>query len=262
MSFETAEVMSESTWFKDQSLELLATQLQNRTYPGYPNVRLSYANGASRDALGQLHLPDGPWLLPHDDNEFITTEQSESLYEKGYELDTENRPLHPWIQDLLREDVGVVTGKGFYRYWGPNFTADPVIIRMDTPEPMVLLVQRKDTKQWALAGGFVEPGESGEVAAFREAEEETLVDWSKFQPAVRQIYKGPLADIRFTANAWPETEAYGLYLDPELTRHLATSFFRGDTAEVDAVGWFTITEARNGLFGSHKLLVELAMQGL
>lgn len=42
-------------------------------------------------------------------------------------------------------------------YEGPNYTADAVVI--NPASKRLLLIQRKDTGQWALPGGFVDEGE-------------------------------------------------------------------------------------------------------
>ena len=160
----------------------------------------------------------------------------------------------------MEPDLGVVTGKGFYHNWGPNYTADPIIIRTDTEEPMVLLIRRNDTGRLALAGGFIEKGESSLDAAFREAHEETLVNWTQFNPVVRQVYSGPLADVRVTANAWPETTAYAMLLDPTLSAQLTTEPSLGNSEEVQGVVWLPISEVDSSLFGSHRLLVEMAKE--
>jgi ADP-ribose pyrophosphatase YjhB (NUDIX family) len=249
-------------WFKQESLLLLAQQLATSRYPGYPSKRLSYASPRGVQTLAQrLHLPIGEWdtgVFPNTPGDAA----SDLLYDSGLRLDTFGRPLHPWIEAMLDPRIGVVTGRGFYRNWGPNFTADPVIMRTDTSSPMVLLIKRNDTSLWALPGGFVEPGEPAEVAALREAQEETLLDWTQFAPRITPIYQGPLADLRVTAHAWPETTAYAVTLHPQLSARLSTNSFQGDKQEVQDVAWFAIDNQDTPLFGSHKLLIELAAKQL
>lgn len=248
-------------WFKQESLGLLREQLKTFHYPGYPAERLTMSKGVIfPNPFGRIYLPNGKWHVPNAEIENVDGDEASMFRSQGYKLDYSSRPLHPWIEDLLAEDIGVVTGKGFYHGWGANRTADPIIVRTDTAEPMVLLVQRNDTSQWALPGGFLESGETGQDAAFREAAEETLIDWSRFDPAIEPVYRGPLADVRFTANAWPETEAFLISLNPRLSAEFNTDRFRGCADEVRGAGWFTAEQAEHGLFGSHKLLVALALQ--
>lgn len=249
-------------WFKQESLGLLREQLrQQRRYPGYPEDRLTWSKGVFKTGeYGRLYLPHGKWHMLPGEDDYIDANRAAHWAAQGMHLDTLDRPLHPWINDLLAEDIGVITGKGFYYHWGVNQTADPIIIRTDTEEPQVLLIQRNDTGQWALPGGFLDPEEQSETAAFREAWEETGVNWEDFNPSVSPVYSGPMADLRLTANAWPETTAYRLLLDPARTYGHSTESFRGNPEEVKAAAWMTKSQATQGLFGSHKLLVELAFQ--
>jgi hydrolase, NUDIX family len=56
-------------------------------------------------------------------------------------------------------------------YDGPNYTADSIVIHPESRQ--VLLVKRK-TGEWALPGGFIDPGEEPLTAAHREVMEETV----------------------------------------------------------------------------------------
>lgn len=262
--FDATVEVSPSThqWFKQESLYLMQQQRELGSYPGYPSKRLSYATPRGVETLvGRLHLPIGEWdtgIFPNTPGD----EQSEQLYDQGMTLDTYGRPLHPWINDMLDPAIGVVTGRGFYRNWGPNYTADPVIVRTDTPRPMVLLIKRSDTSSWALPGGFVDLNEHSYDTALREAYEETLIDWSHFAPHITKTYSGPLADPRVTAHAWPETTAYMIHLNPELSKSLSIDSFRGNPDEVESAAWFAMDDLSMPLFGSHELLVRLAAKQL
>ena len=50
---------------------------------------------------------------------------------------------------------------------GPNLTADAIVI--DPKHGQILLIQRRDTGQWALPGGFIDPDDTDSAqAAIRE----------------------------------------------------------------------------------------------
>ena len=133
-------------------------------------------------------------------------------------------------------------------YEGPNYTADAVII--NAVARRILLIQRKDTHQWALPGGFVDQDELPIDAARREAEEET---GAKLVGDARLIYKGIVEDPRNNDTAWIETSAY-------LFQTL--NFFNlkpGDDAE-DA-SWQNLSELPP-LYASHHKIVALALRHL
>ena len=162
---------------------------------------------------------------------------------------------HPWLNRMTGRDFenfNILGGRGFFHSWGPNYTADAIVIR----ETEILLVKRRDTGDWALPGGFIEPGENNAQAARRECHEETGIH---IPAAVRgqTIYQGPVGDVRMLRQAWPETSAV-LFTLPQ-------TFNAMPVGSDDAVraAWFPIEIARSSqLYGSHQLLVALAAQAI
>ncbi len=233
--------------FKQSALELMADR-PNMVYPGYPTGRLVLAEAMA-------DLPDGPWDL--NPGEAPEPQDSARFAAMGLELDSTGRPLHPWLAEMVTNpDIGVLAGRGFYWNWGPNKTADPIVIRHDLAVPHVLLIDRGDTGEKALPGGFVDKGELAEIAAAREAREEALLDVSKF--ICRQVYDGPLSDIRATAHAWSDTTAFRFDVPNDVARNLPTERYKGgDDAEY--AQWIPADKLQSILFGSHSLLVGLAL---
>ncbi len=271
--------------FQSDSLRLLADRLASGPYPGYPTERLYIAAGIDRS--NPVVLPAGPWDIPtaSDTPDAMTHAR---LQQQGVEFDASGRPLHPWLDAMITDpNVGVVTGKGKYWSWGPNYTADPIVIRRDLDEPHVLLIKRGDGTGWALPGGFVDKGEMAQAAAIREAKEESGIDVMQFNHSVSEVYKGVLSDLRATANAWPETTAYCIELNlgtkadqkrladmmaqnrrERLLRSIGRFAFRGGISRIpwqggddaERAAWVPVAQCSDILFGSHSLLVAMAKE--
>jgi len=180
----------------------------------------------------------------------------------------DGRPLNPM-------GVTGVTGRGALGLWGPNHAADTIVTRPgDNGTTEVLLIQRKDTGQWALPGGMVENKTSVLNAALKELAEEALVigdcsdgknlnheaidnkvqelkQYQCFQRA-ENTYKGVVDDPRNTDNAWMETEAWSVDLGPE--EAAALHLQAGDDAK--AARWVPVTpENISDLYASHSQII-------
>ena len=223
--------------------EVKKTIEMSEPYPGYPSSR--YVVDA--DTVDMQTVPDGPWNAKNID--LPTVDQAKSFLDAGYTIDSLGRPLHPdYIEMVTNPDVGVVAGKGFYRHWGPNFTADPIVITK-TAQPRVLLIKRGDTNAWALPGGFVDPTDTDTLAAARrEAKEEAGID---IDAEAVEIYRGVVGDRRTTAHAWAETGAYLMQPDRQSIVEAA------DDAK-DA-RWVRLDQLSGHLFGSHNFLINEAL---
>jgi ADP-ribose pyrophosphatase YjhB (NUDIX family) len=85
-----------------------------------------------------------------------------------------------------------VCGAPLQGYRNPFPTTDVVVIRTGR----VLLIRRRNPPHgWALPGGFIDYGESAEVAAARELREETGLDVVSLQ--LLGVYSAPGRDPRF-----------------------------------------------------------------
>ena len=154
-------------------------------------------------------------------------------------------PIHPWADQL----ENLPEGKGNFYHYGPNYTADPIVLTCDAV-PLILLVKRSDNGKWALPGGFVDGDEQPAEAGLRELEEETQLILTDDQPVV--LYQGPVTDPRTTRNAWPETTAM-LWRVPSVQPVAASD-------ESDEVMWCPVDELPIDLHGSHAALIETALR--
>jgi ADP-ribose pyrophosphatase YjhB (NUDIX family) len=248
------------------SIGLLAERVKEQAWPGYP----SYEERLQADDL--LYMPEQhSLLLPTDRGWVNQADITDTSFRQEYpefvtQFDAEGRPLHPWFWDMLESEAGVVGGKGAYWNWGPNYTADPIILRHDLEEPHVLLIQRSETHAWALPGGFIDLGETGFYAAMREAGEEAGPDiqMALRRPGVgiRPVYQGPVADLRATAHAWPVTTAVRFDIpDQVAVEHLLEMQWEGndEAGEVEAVAWVPVSQISDRLHGSHRFLIQAAL---
>ncbi|XP_026734746.1 ADP-ribose pyrophosphatase, mitochondrial [Trichoplusia ni] len=171
-----------------------------------------------------------------------------------------------------------ISGRGVLGRWGPNHAADPVVTRWkrlesgeiendgsSKPILQFVAIKRRDTGEWALPGGMVDPGEKMSATAVREFQEEAtnslLMDeeekeaWmEKFKNFFNDgdvVYKGYIDDPRNTDNAWMESIAYNFH-DNSGSTVGALKLHAGD----DAVGvrWVDITPDIK-LYASHKDIV-------
>jgi 8-oxo-dGTP diphosphatase len=98
-------------------------------------------------------------------------------------------------------------------YRNPAPTVDIIIELVDRPHRPIVLIERKNPPfGWAIPGGFVDYGESVEVAARREAEEETGLKVELIEQF--HVYSDPNRDPRqhtlsvvFIATAMGEPQA-------------------------------------------------------
>jgi 8-oxo-dGTP diphosphatase len=241
------------SWWKQLTQELHKTMsetvlhrtIEAESYPGYPTTRL-VMDIATFDTSDPIFIPDGSWTKGNDN--LPTPEDSKAFQDAGYLTDTLGRPLHPDIKELITDpEKGVITGRGKYYSWGPNYTADPIVITREE-RPRVLLIKRTDTGKLALPGGFVDGGEDPLDAARREMNEEA--SFVTDSPGVL-VYRNIVTDARTTAHSWAETTAY-LFIVDEPTPVVAGD----DAAEAK---WAYIDELSE-LHGSHRMLIDKAME--
>lgn len=177
-------------------------------------------------------------------------------------------PLNPLGRTGLR-------GRGVLGRWGPNHAADPIVTRWKrdeshnvefhsvTKKPILqfIAIQRRDTGEWAIPGGMVDPGEMVTSTLKREFMEEALnilecdrdkikksnalID--KFFDEGEDIYHGYVDDPRNTDNAWMETVSMNFH-DESGTSVGAFPLCAGDDAV--NVRWMDISKELT-LYASH-----------
>lgn len=142
----------------------------------------------------------------------------------------------------------LMTGTKERKLWfdGPNYTADAVIIDPETRK--IFLIQRGDTGQWALPGGFVDPEDASPYeSAIREAKEEGDLTLSGDAPLV---FRGIVDDPRNSEDAWIETSAYLFVMK------YADAAAGDDAIDTD---WPEIDNLPENLYASHAAIIERAL---
>ncbi|XP_040580343.1 ADP-ribose pyrophosphatase, mitochondrial [Lepeophtheirus salmonis] len=171
-------------------------------------------------------------------------------------------------------------GRGVLGKWGPNHAADPIVTRWKRKEGsneieihpnsgkkvlQFVGIKRKDTGEWALPGGMVDPGEKVSITVRREfmeeamnstqgtpeenAQKEKMVE--RFFSKGVEIYRGYVDDPRNTDNAWMETTAF-LFHDEDGKEIAEFDLKAGDDA-VD-LKWIDISGSIE-LYASHSDLI-------
>jgi len=173
------------------------------------------------------------------------------------DFDDGGRPLNPHRTPDMYGDRGDL-GK-----WGPNNAADPVVIG----DGKILLIRRKDTGQWALPGGMVDPGEHVSLTARRELLEEAGIDLGEMEGEV--IYEGYVDDPRNTCNTWMETTVRLFRVNHNPEPHAGDDAAEArwfDCSDMDtlvaATRQFDIAHGRQArpLYASHGEIISVALQ--
>ncbi|XP_078033549.1 ADP-ribose pyrophosphatase, mitochondrial isoform X1 [Augochlora pura] len=194
-----------------------------------------------------------------------------------YTIDENGYPLNPVGR------TGII-GRGLLGRWGPNHAADPIVTRWKlstskeievnkhSKKPILqfVAIQRRDSGEWAIPGGMVDPGETVSITLKREFMEEALNCLEKdittrqalekslqdFFDKGKEIYKGYVDDPRNTDNAWMETIASNFHdTDGSIVGQIA--LIAGDDAR--NVKWMDIDEKLN-LYANHSEFIKRTVE--
>lgn len=210
--------------------------------PPYHVSPLVLQNDYSRNAAG--------WADPEDIS--LVAEIPSRSFSGELLHDALGRPLNPAGR------TGIA-GRGLLGKWGPNYAADPIITRINRRDRNVemLAIKRRDNGQWAIPGGMVDRGEDVSRTLARELLEETGIALDMSEGIL--IYRGYVDDPRNTDNAWMETTAKLLHLDPETAEKMNPKA----GSDAGSVQWLPlITKNISDLYASHCSLVKAALAEL
>ncbi len=148
-------------------------------------------------------------------------------------------------------------GRGILSKFGPQHAADPVVTCWFDNKLYFVAVLREDTNEWAIPGGFVDPGENYSETLRREFKEETcdgedeaLLDYVFSNGEV--IYAGStFDDPRTTDNAWIETIVVHFHIEEEFANKINLVSQPGETKKVE---WI---ECDRELYGGHGKFLEI-----
>ena len=210
--------------------------------------------------------PGGGWADPPDPSVLEPHAWAErGSHESPLLFNAKRFPMNP----RGRSGMG---GRGLLGKWGPNFAADPIVTRWHAslgapPRLQVVVIERRDTGEWALPGGMVDAAETVSAAVRREFEEEAgnledVVAQATFRRLTDElfssgvvVYEGYVDDPRNTDHAWMETTAVHLHCSDALGGALPLN--AGDDAK--AVRWVDVGGPEHAtLYADHKDWVDCA----
>eukprot|EP00300_Choanocystis_sp_HF-7_P012105 c17749_g1_i2.p1 GENE.c17749_g1_i2~~c17749_g1_i2.p1 ORF type:complete len:744 (+),score=131.52 c17749_g1_i2:64-2232(+) len=180
-------------------------------------------------------------------------------------FDAHDKPRNPFGRTGLR-------GRGLLARWGPNKAVNVIVTRHHPTLGVLQMVsiQRRDTGEWALPGGFLEPNEDSRSAQRRLFETEALGNpgpslgpelstlLTNLFSSPTLVYDGYVDDPRNTDNAWVETVASHFHCTPTLALILEPA----PGATVRNACWMPLNqtpEELSQLYASHAQIVQLLL---
>ncbi|XP_014237368.1 putative nudix hydrolase 6 [Trichogramma pretiosum] len=229
-------------------------------------------------------LEGKPWADPSIENESsmfkwnkLDGNVNRISFITNYCIDEHNYPINPYGRTGIK-------GRGLLGRWGPNHAADPVVTRWKrnqdnsitvneiTNKPILQFVgiQRRDSGEWAIPGGMVDPGEKVTVTLRREFMEEAMNTLEKSVEELKivektietffsngeEIYKGYVDDPRNTDNAWMETIVFNFH---DASGKIVGNFNLQAGDDATKVKWIDI-DCNLILYASHKDFIQKIVQ--
>ncbi len=153
-----------------------------------------------------------------------------------------------------------LTGRGPFRFYGKNKTADGVLLRIaENGEDIEVLVNtRTDGGGRALPGTFMQSfeNENPGLTASRGLKEKAGIDIDFTHENVVEIFKGDGLSFRATNNAWPTYEGLALLISYEDS--LKLNLKSGSSAAKDSVRFESI-QPPSQYFGVHGMMIGKAV---
>ena len=136
----------------------------DHAWPEYSPVEFEHAAVTAND---NTKNPKG-WADPADIAAVSEDEWSRRREAGPINFGEDGKPQNP------NGRTGMI-GRGLLGKWGPNYAADPLVTRWhpdDQTRLQMVAIKRKDSGDWAIPGGMVDPGENVSVTVKREFAEE------------------------------------------------------------------------------------------
>ena len=184
--------------------------------------------------------------------------------EAKIEYDGKKKPLNPKRTGLA--------GRGLLGRWGANHAADPIVAYLDDNGDLwAIVVRRKDTGEWAIPGGMVDPGKIVTQTLRNEFQEEAADIDEKLLDKIFKLsillYEGYVNDPRNTDNAWLETSVHGVLITPKEKNQIK---LKDEDSEhnADSAKWMKIctnSKEFSNIYADHKtylLLMKATVAGI
>ena len=189
--------------------------------PTYNPVSFTHENVLKNFETKQGDKQNGGWADSPDPKTIDFNNRHSYLGDLYF--DKHGNPLNPMGRTGLQ-------GRGLLGQWGPNHAADPIVMRDNNGSQEVLLIQRRDTGDWALPGGMVEYGDSVSITVRKELKEEACAlgtfsqEDKEIFDAISSLENTPGNSTEFQTYFSKENETGNYTINPKLQLSDQASF--------------------------------------